>query len=71
MATDLRKKQDNGILVKLDGFAMKYASILLPLAVILLIVLITVTVVMIAQMQGLQMSVTEANGYYYHLKDVV
>ena len=67
MVTDLRKQEDKSIMDKIDAFAMRYAYILLPMALVLLIVLITILIFVIFK----DVSAVESGNYYYKLESVI
>ena len=65
----LDKKEDFGWL---EIFAMRYGHIAIFFLLVLLLVMIGVLIVMFIDMGTAgNMTMTEANQYYYHLKDVV
>lgn len=64
----LHKQQESDFL-SLEDWVLTHAHILLPLAVIILLLLIGCVIgVMVS---GGNMTMTESNTYYYHIKDVV
>lgn len=67
MVTDLRKKEERTILDKIDAFAMRYAYILLPMALVLLMVLIVILIFVIFK----DVSAVESGNYYYKLESVI
>ena len=67
MATDLRKREKESIMDKIDAFAMRYAYILLPIALVLLIVLIVILIFVIFK----DVSAVESGNYYYRLESVI
>ena len=67
----LEKQEEFNIMKAIEGWALRNAHILLPLAIILLILLIVALVATIVVHGGANMTMTEANGYYYHLRDIV
>lgn len=67
MATDLRKKDKVTILDRIDRFAMKYAYILFPAAIILLLILISLVVVALFQ----NVSAVESGSYYYKMQSII
>ena len=67
MATDLRKKDKISILDRIDKFAMKYANILFPAAIIVLLILITFVIVALFQ----NVSAVESGTYYYKMKNSI
>ena len=64
---DLRKKDKVTILDRIDGFAMKYAYILFPAAIILLLILISLVVVALFQ----NVSAVESGSYYYKMQSII
>ena len=67
MATDLRKRNKVTVLDRIDRFAMKYAYILFPAAIILLLILISLVVVALFQ----NVSAVESGTYYYKMKNSI
>lgn len=67
MVTDLRKKEDKGVMNKIDAFAMKYAYILFPAALTLLMLLIVLLIVVMFK----DVSAVESGNYYYKLESVI
>ena len=64
---DLRKKDKVSILDRIDRFAMKYAYILFPAAIILLLILISLVVVALFQ----NVSTVESGSYYYKMQSII
>ena len=64
---DLRKKEEKSVIDKIDAFAMRYAHILLPMALVLLMVLIVILVFVIFK----DVSAVESGNYYYKLESVI
>ena len=67
MVTDLRKQERKTIMQRIDVFAMKYAHIILPAALILLITLIAILIFVIFK----DVSAVESGNYYYKLESVI
>lgn len=64
---DLRKKDKVTVLDRIDKFAMKYAYILFPAAIILLLILISLVVVALFQ----NVSAVESGSYYYKMQSII
>ncbi|MBR3139412.1 MAG: hypothetical protein IKF11_00900 [Methanobrevibacter sp.] len=64
---DLRKKEEQSIMDKIDAFAMRYAYILLPIALIVLMVLIAMLILVLFK----DVSAVESGNYYYKLESVI
>ena len=67
----LQKQEESNFSDFIESWAFRNAHILLPLAIILLILLIVALVATIVVHGGANVTMTEANGYYYHLRDIV
>ena len=67
MATDLRKKDKVTVLDRIDRFAMQYAYILFPAAIIVLLILITFVIVALFQ----NVSAVESGSYYYKMQSII
>ena len=67
MVTDLRKKEERTILDKIDAFAMRYAYILLPMALVLLMVLIVILIFVIFK----DVSGVESGTYYNRMESII
>lgn len=65
----LHKREDN--VSKLDKWLWANAHIILPILMVILLVLIIGLIWSIATMGGGNVTVTDSNNYYYHLKDVI
>ena len=72
MAADLHKKTDVSPLtemkIKMEAFLQRHAFIFLMFSFIILCILI---MLLIYAVFGAKPSVTDSNGYYYHLKDII
>lgn len=66
---DLRRKKKVSFSESLGDWALSNAHILLPLAIIVLLLLIGAVIGVM--LSGGNMTMTESNNYYYHLKDVI
>jgi hypothetical protein len=64
---DLRKKDKVTVLDRIDAFAMKYAHIIFPAAIILLLILISLVVVALFQ----NVSAVESGSYYYKMQSII
>lgn len=64
---DLRKQESKSIMDKIDAFAMRYAYILLPIALIVLMVLIAMLILVLFK----DVSAVESGNYYYKLESVI
>lgn len=64
---DLRKKEEQSVIDKIDAFAMRYAHILLPIALIVLMVLIAMLILVLFK----DVSAVESGNYYYKLESVI
>jgi len=64
---DLRKKEEQSIMDKIDAFAMRYAYILLPIALIVLMVLITILIFVIFK----DVSAVESGTYYNRMESII
>lgn len=67
MVTDLRKQERKTIMQRIDAFAMKYAYILFPAALALLMLLIVLLIVVMFK----DVSAVESGNYYYRLESVI
>ena len=67
MATDLRKKDKVTVLDRIDRFAMQYAYILFPAAIIVLLILITFVIVALFQ----NVAAVESGAYYYKMQSII
>lgn len=68
MAADLHKVHDLTPMEKIEAFLQRHAFIFLMLSFITLCILI---MLLIYAVFGAKPSVTDSNGYYYHLKDII
>ena len=64
---DLRKQEDKSIIDKIDAFAMRYAHILLPMALVLLMVLIVILIFVIFK----DVSAVESGTYYNRMESII
>ena len=67
----LDKRSETTFLDGVDMWALRYAHILLPLAIILLILLIVALVATMVAHGGANVTMVESGNYYYHLQDVI
>ena len=67
MVTDLRKQESKSIMDKIDAFAMRYAYILLPMALALLMVLIVILIFVIFK----DVSAVESGTYYNRMESII
>ena len=64
-------KVDEKPMPKIEKFLWEYAHIILPILMVILLILIIGLIWSIATMGGGNVTVTDSNNYYYHLKDVI
>ena len=68
----LQKTEEKSAMGQIDMFFMKYAHILLPIFIILLLFFMIALAVAIADISSTHsVSMTDSGNYYNHLKDVV
>ena len=67
----LEKQEEFNIMKAIEGWALRNAHILLPLAIILLILLIVALVATIVVHGGANVTMVESGNWYNHLQDVI
>ena len=68
MAARLNKVHDLTPMQRIEAFLERHALLFLCIAMIILFILVTCLVVTVF---GASVTGTEANGYYYHLGDII
>lgn len=67
----LDKKTETSLLDFIEVWALRYAHILLPLAIIILILLIVTIIGVMVVHGGANITMVESGTYYNHFKDVI
>ena len=71
MSKPVRLSKKQNTTMNWESTLQKYSPYIMLILMIVLIILIIGLIVTIANMGGGNVTMTESNNYYYHLKDIV